>query len=128
MIVLKLNVIGIQKELGAHLDFEVELILEDITWQGEPIGFKGPLLIEGKVSEQDPEYFIYQGNEADLSDIVLEHLIYEIPSRRRCREDCKGLCQDCGTNLNVQTCQCTRADEEKAPNPELDERLKTLKD
>ena len=23
-----------------------------------------------------------------------------------CREDCKGLCAQCGTNLNTDTCEC----------------------
>lgn len=31
----------------------------------------------------------------------------EFPARVLCREDCAGLCTQCGTNLNASTCDCT---------------------
>lgn len=31
----------------------------------------------------------------------------EFPTRVLCREDCKGLCPNCGVNWNEQSCDCT---------------------
>ena len=77
--------------------------------------------------EKDPDLFIYEGDGFNLSEIVQEFLFLEIPSLRRCREDCKGLCLECGTNLNHEECQCSNTEED---NPEfsLDSRLRALKD
>lgn len=77
--------------------------------------------------QEDPDYFLYEGNEIDLSEIVMEFLLLELPIKRRCKEDCKGLCPHCGTNLNHETCQCSNI-EENDPNLALDERLQALKD
>lgn len=77
--------------------------------------------------EEDPDYFLYQGDEVDLRDIVLEFLLLRLPIRRRCSEGCKGLCPECGINLNDQTCECSN-NEEKDPDDAIDERLLTLKD
>jgi uncharacterized protein len=31
-----------------------------------------------------------------------------MPLNPLCREDCKGLCPQCGTNLNTETCDCAQ--------------------
>lgn len=41
----------------------------------------------------------------DLSEIYREFLILAIPIRCLCQEECKGLCEVCGTNLNHTTCE-----------------------
>jgi uncharacterized protein len=77
--------------------------------------------------QEDPDDFLYEGNEVDLSEIVLEFLLLELPIQRRCREDCRGLCPECGTNLNHESCQCSNT-EENDPDLAVDERLRALKD
>ncbi len=54
----------------------------------------------------DVNFSFYDGEEIDLSHILHEILLLEIPLRYLCREDCKGLCPQCGKNLNVETCSC----------------------
>lgn len=71
--------------------------------------------------------FVYEGNEFDLSKIVWEFLLLEIPTRRCCQENCKGLCPECGANRNKKTCHCINI-EENDPDLALDERLQILKD
>lgn len=46
----------------------------------------------------------------DLSDDILEAIAMEIPLKSLCKEECKGVCSKCGTNLNKETCKCTRSD------------------
>ena len=46
------------------------------------------------------------GSEIDLSDVVLQHLYMNLPISFICKDDCKGLCQKCGQNLNKGECTC----------------------
>ena len=45
----------------------------------------------------------------DISDIVRQQLLLKLPFRQICREDCLGMCQNCGTNLNLQKCACSNS-------------------
>lgn len=42
----------------------------------------------------------------DISQDVFEYIELAIPMKTVCREDCKGLCPKCGTNLNDKQCNC----------------------
>lgn len=44
----------------------------------------------------------------DLTDSLRECIILTFPSNPVCREDCRGLCQRCGKNLNKEACKCAR--------------------
>ncbi len=48
----------------------------------------------------------------DLSELYREFMILGIPIRSLCKEDCKGLCEVCGVNLNQTTCEHHANDEE----------------
>ena len=52
----------------------------------------------------------YEGEAVDLDEVVREQILLALPSRHLCSEDCKGLCQECGANLNAGQCTCEQAD------------------
>ena len=54
----------------------------------------------------------------DISLLVDENIILNIPQKILCAEDCKGLCTVCGTNRNNRECACKH---------ETDPRLDALK-
>lgn len=56
----------------------------------------------------DEEYVIIDSNEltADISDIVRETLLLELPMKPVCGDECKGLCSQCGANRNTEPCDC----------------------
>jgi uncharacterized protein len=41
----------------------------------------------------------------ELDDDIRQELILNMPARILCRAQCKGLCVDCGTNLNAEECK-----------------------
>lgn len=49
----------------------------------------------------------------DIFPRVRESILLELPIRFLCCEDCKGLCSDCGANLNEADCRCP----EREPDP-----------
>lgn len=44
----------------------------------------------------------------DITELVRDMLVVNQPIKNLCREDCKGLCPICGTNLNSGECNCER--------------------
>jgi uncharacterized protein len=42
----------------------------------------------------------------DITDDVRQTVVLAVPLKLLCREDCKGLCADCGANLNLESCRC----------------------
>lgn len=46
--------------------------------------------------------------EIDITENIREELLLDIPQRFICSEDCKGLCPNCGANLNRGKCGCGR--------------------
>ncbi len=46
--------------------------------------------------------------EINIRTDVRDALLLAVPMKLLCREDCKGLCQKCGTNLNIEMCRCDR--------------------
>ena len=61
---------------------------------------------EAEVRNHDLDVSIYDGEEIDLSDVVREHILLDLPTQILCKDDCKGLCQKCGANLNEVNCNC----------------------
>ncbi len=54
------------------------------------------------------EYIEAPGKKLDLDELVLSDLLLHFPSKVLCKEDCKGLCQICGADLNESDCDCQR--------------------
>jgi uncharacterized protein len=52
----------------------------------------------------------YEGGAVDLDELVREQITLALPSRRLCREECKGLCPVCGADLNAGECSCERGE------------------
>lgn len=61
---------------------------------------------EVAISEADTEIGYYQGEGLLLEDVLKEQILLALPVKQLCRANCKGLCPQCGKNLNVESCDC----------------------
>lgn len=61
---------------------------------------------ETELLERDLDVSFYQNERIELDELVLEQLELSLPIRILCQNDCKGLCAQCGTNLNGESCNC----------------------
>jgi uncharacterized protein len=52
------------------------------------------------------EYIVTENDKLDLDEAVIMDILLQIPSKMLCKEDCKGLCPHCGTDLNFNECNC----------------------
>ena len=61
---------------------------------------------EREVADEDLETSYYRNDEIDLNDLLREQFYLAVPMKPLCREECRGLCPQCGTNLNAGACGC----------------------
>lgn len=64
---------------------------------------------EREVADDDLSTAPYDGESIDLGQLIDEQCYLALPMKPLCREDCRGLCPACGTNLNLQACDCDTA-------------------
>ena len=64
---------------------------------------------EVEVEDDDLSTAYYTDEEIDLGQMMREQLYLTLPMKPLCRESCRGLCSECGTNLNTATCSCAHA-------------------
>ena len=61
---------------------------------------------EREVQEADLETSYYRDDQIDLNELLREQFYLALPMKPLCAEGCKGLCAQCGTNLNTGSCAC----------------------
>ena len=55
--------------------------------------------------QQDGTMFV-EGDSLDITEIIENCIISTLPIKRLCKDDCKGLCPECGVNKNIENCSC----------------------
>lgn len=99
--------------------------LEDVTY-GLEGDIEGYFLIGGEEEAGDAREWIWKATSStslpdnrkiDLVPLIVAALLLEVPLVPLCDDDCKGLCPQCGANLNEGPCGCSRdeADVEASP-------------
>ena len=68
-----------------------------------------------KLNSDNDDYLVCADGVLDLEDTVRTDVLLELPGKVLCSEDCKGLCCQCGKNLNEGSCTC----EKKQIDPRL---------
>ncbi len=75
------------------------------------------LATELEDEDNEDDYFLLDGNELDLDEVVTTTFVLAMDTKNLCSDDCKGLCAKCGADLNLGPCGC---------RPEVDPRLAAL--
>ncbi|MBM4288723.1 MAG: DUF177 domain-containing protein [Deltaproteobacteria bacterium] len=73
--------------------------------------------VELSAGELDEDFF--SGDELELNVLLREQILLALPLKTLCREECRGLCRQCGKNLNQESCSC--------PAPSFDSSFAALK-
>lgn len=68
----------------------------------------------------------YSNDEIDISGLIKEQVMLNIPMKPLCRSDCQGICPRCGKHLNEGLCECKaeEIDPRLAPLKKLKESMK----
>ena len=67
------------------------------------------------LKEEDTDVGFFEGDGLFLGDVLTEQVNLLVPMKVICRSDCRGLCPQCGANLNHEQCRC----ESSAVDPRL---------
>ena len=74
-----------------------------------PISFKRKLDMklteEERVNDLDENAYL-TGMDLDVDQLVYFEVLMNWPLKVLCKEDCKGICRQCGKNLNEGPCEC----------------------
>ena len=62
---------------------------------------------EHEIEDEDLDAAYYRDGVLDVIDLLREQFQLALPMKPLCTEACKGLCPECGTNLNRTQCDCT---------------------
>jgi uncharacterized protein len=61
---------------------------------------------EREIQDEDFSAAVYEDDTIDLGQLMREQFYLSLPMKPLCTEACRGLCSQCGTNLNRGTCDC----------------------
>ncbi len=86
----------------------------------QPHDSRHPLTGEIELAEKDTNVSFFSGDGIEISNIIREQVLLSLPMKPVCREDCKGLCPNCGCNRNLRPCHC----ESVLQDPRLEPLLK----
>ena len=88
-------------ELPVSADFELEYITGADYESTSAVA---------ELTEAELSVAVFDGEAIDVDEIVKEQILLAVPTRMLCREDCKGICPECGKDLNTGECQCVKDD------------------
>ena len=78
------------------------------------------ILVTSLNDESNEDFVLLKDFQLPLDELVTTDLLLSLPMKSLCREDCRGLCPQCGHNLNNGECGCRQET--------VDPRLAALKD
>jgi uncharacterized protein len=106
--------IRLRGRLSARLELQcarcLEPVVQDVKREFEllyrPLGADAGR-DELSVTDAEAEIGYYQGDGILLEDVLREQVLLALPLKVTCRDECKGLCPQCGKNLNQEQCSCS---------------------
>lgn len=63
------------------------------------------ILIRGESLDED-EYVSCPNDTLDVNELAISDLLLAMPTKILCKPECKGLCPNCGKDLNAGDCGC----------------------
>jgi uncharacterized protein len=83
-------------QLPVNADFALEYISDSEYESSEVV----------ELTEEELSVSVFDGQAIDVDEIVKEQILLAVPTRMLCREDCRGICPECGADRNTGECNC----------------------
>jgi len=98
------------KKFRRVMDVPVNVVYHPVTELGDD---------RHGLKDDEMDMGFYQDDELDLQELIREQIMLNIEMKPLCDEHCRGICSQCGTDLNTGTCGCE--------TKKIDSRLEVLK-
>ena len=96
-------------QYSAYVEGEIVFTLEgECTRCLSPASKKYSAFFAESIQQGDLEGYPLVNDKIDLTKIVDDAILMAMPVNFLCKEDCLGLCQGCGVNLNNEQCKCNK--------------------
>ncbi|HIS50656.1 MAG TPA: DUF177 domain-containing protein [Candidatus Gallacutalibacter pullistercoris] len=66
------------------------------------------MLVRTLNQEDNDDYILVEDEKLDVDELLRADILLELPTKFLCKPDCKGLCSQCGQNLNLGECDCDK--------------------
>jgi len=103
------NIINVQLHISCELEFSCSRCLETFIYPID-IDIEERFTNDSDLINEKDDLIFVKDDVLDVTEIVENSIISTLPIKRLCKEDCKGLCQSCGVNLNKENCNCNNDD------------------
>jgi uncharacterized protein len=87
-------------------DYPVDVHIEEEYFPIIDVNIGVPL----EIPDEPGSFTIDEHHLLDLSEAIRQNALLAVPMKPLCREDCAGLCQQCGKDLNAGPCDCHKAE------------------
>ncbi len=117
---LEVSVAGDRVRVSGELNAELELVccrclktFPDRVNKSFDLSYLPDPQLESEHEEfelryEDLEIGFYRSDQLDLSAVISEQVVLDVPMKPVCQPQCKGLCDQCGADLNEGACNCVR--------------------
>lgn len=95
--------IGLEIRLEGQYEAECARCAKELT---KTFDINKEYAVLKQVQDDSLDYVEAKGGVIDLYNTARTLFFLELDTRVLCKEDCKGLCYMCGTDLNFGTCSC----------------------
>jgi len=95
--------------VACHVQKSKDVMTVDCAISATNLRECGKCLCEFEADIEKKDQFIYTltgEHVINISDDIKDSIIIDYPIKMVCKEDCKGLCANCGKNLNHGQCDC----------------------
>jgi uncharacterized protein len=122
---LRLELAAVPEDVPIRADLLLESVVEGILVSG-PVSGRASLscarclksfddgfdvrvreLFSREAGPGDDEYPLSPSGEIDIESMVRDAILLSMPFSPLCRPDCRGLCERCGGDRNLEDCTCT---------------------
>ena len=93
--------------LNCIVDFTLDAVCDRCLIPfNKSFSFECEHILVRETNTDNDEYVVTEGDSLDLDELIIQDILLQLPSKMLCKEECKGLCPVCGTDLNFNECNC----------------------
>lgn len=108
----------IEYQISGSITYACSRCLESVTVPFTK-QIQKPIIRTLPQDSEEEDWYVSEDHLLDVEHIVTEEILMDLPYQTLCGNECKGLCPNCGVNLNHETCSCS--------DEKIDPRLEILK-
>ena len=101
------NTLSISGDTALKVLIPCDRCTADTEYDFDVVVDKSLKIADKKVLHQEDDELVFiNDDELNVDKLIFDYVLVDWPAKVLCKEDCKGLCPMCGTNLNISSCDC----------------------